>query len=139
VSPFFIKQLLLVPLNTARKDFKFCSIFVELFVFIFESPFFLTTGESNKISSQKNLLVPITPEIQDSPVMNSQQCIHHKEVESLWCILHREVETFGIYITENCFRFYKFLRACHKFTETTIQKIDYELSYMPINLRDSCL
>jgi hypothetical protein len=41
---FFIKQLLLVPLNTARQDFKFFRIFEELFEFVIDSPVYSSPG-----------------------------------------------------------------------------------------------
>jgi hypothetical protein len=41
---FFIKHLLLVPIGMPRADFKFFRIFVELFVFIIDSPVMNTPG-----------------------------------------------------------------------------------------------
>ncbi len=41
---FFIKHLLLVPIGMARTDFKFFRIFVELFVFVIDSPAMNTPG-----------------------------------------------------------------------------------------------
>ncbi len=41
---FFIKHLLLVPIGTPRTDFEFFRIFVELFVFVIDSPAMNTPG-----------------------------------------------------------------------------------------------
>ncbi len=41
---FFIKQLRLVPMGMPRNDFKFFRIFVELFVFVIDSPVMNTPG-----------------------------------------------------------------------------------------------
>jgi hypothetical protein len=41
---FFIKQLLLVPMGMSRNDFEFFRIFVELFVFVIDSPVMNTPG-----------------------------------------------------------------------------------------------
>ncbi len=41
---FFIKQLLLVPIGKPRNDFEFFRIFVELFVFVIDSPAINTPG-----------------------------------------------------------------------------------------------
>ncbi len=41
---FFIKQLLLVSIGKSRNDFEFFRIFVELFVFVIESPVMNTPG-----------------------------------------------------------------------------------------------
>jgi hypothetical protein len=41
---FFIKQLLLVPIGKPRNDFEFFRIFVELFVFVIDSPVMNTPG-----------------------------------------------------------------------------------------------
>jgi hypothetical protein len=41
---FFIKQLLLVPLNMARQDFKFFRIFEELFEFVIDTPVYSLPG-----------------------------------------------------------------------------------------------
>jgi hypothetical protein len=41
---FFIKQLLLVPIGKPRNDFKFFRIFVDLFVFVIDSPVMNTPG-----------------------------------------------------------------------------------------------
>jgi hypothetical protein len=38
---FFIEQLHLVRLDMPRKDLQFCLIFVELFVFLIDSPMYL--------------------------------------------------------------------------------------------------
>jgi hypothetical protein len=51
---FFIKQLLLVPTGMPRNDFEFFRIFVELFVFVIDSPAMNTPGsrlESCRFSS----------------------------------------------------------------------------------------
>jgi hypothetical protein len=64
-SVFFIKKFLLVPLDILEKDFAFCRIFVELFVFVIDSPVYLLPGESTKVALR------ITPERHDSPVMNT--------------------------------------------------------------------
>ncbi len=52
-SVFFIKQLFLVPMGMPRNDFEFFRIFVELFVFVIDSP------------------VVNTPRSHDSTVMNT--------------------------------------------------------------------
>jgi hypothetical protein len=44
MSGFFIKQLLWVPIGMPRNDFKFIRIFVELFVFVIDSPVMNTPG-----------------------------------------------------------------------------------------------
>jgi hypothetical protein len=41
---FFIKHLLLVPLDTPRKDFEFFRIFEELFEFVIDSPVYSLPG-----------------------------------------------------------------------------------------------
>jgi hypothetical protein len=41
---FFIKHLLLVPLDTPRKDFEFFQIFKELFEFLIDSPVYSLPG-----------------------------------------------------------------------------------------------
>jgi hypothetical protein len=41
---FFIKQLLLVPKGMPRNDFEFFRKFVELFVFVIDSPVMNTPG-----------------------------------------------------------------------------------------------
>ncbi len=41
---FFIKHLLLVPLDTLRKDFEFFRIFEELFEFVIDSPVYSLPG-----------------------------------------------------------------------------------------------
>ncbi len=41
---FFIKHLLLVPLDTPRKDFKFFRIFEELIEFVIDSPVYSLPG-----------------------------------------------------------------------------------------------
>ncbi len=41
---FFIKHLLLVPIGMPRTDFEFFRIFVELFVFVIDSPAMNTPG-----------------------------------------------------------------------------------------------
>ncbi len=41
---FFIKQLILVPIGKPRNDFEFIRIFVELFVFVIDSPVMNTSG-----------------------------------------------------------------------------------------------
>ncbi len=41
---FFIKHLLLVPIGMPRIDFEFFRIFVELFVFVIDSPAMNTPG-----------------------------------------------------------------------------------------------
>ncbi len=41
---FFIKHLLLVPIGMPRTDFEFFLIFVELFVFVIDSPVMNTPG-----------------------------------------------------------------------------------------------
>jgi hypothetical protein len=43
---FFTKQLLLVQLDTPRKDFKFLQIIKGFFLFISNSPVYFTIGES---------------------------------------------------------------------------------------------
>jgi hypothetical protein len=82
---FFIKQLLLVLLDTPRKDFDFFRLFEELFVFVIDFlvysppgsraspvrlPGVFIAGESTYIGLQKNLLMQNTPGSQDSPVIN---------------------------------------------------------------------
>ncbi len=43
-SLFFLKQLLLVPIDTSRDDFDFLKIFMELFIFVTDSPVMSTPG-----------------------------------------------------------------------------------------------
>ncbi len=43
-SGFFIRNLLLVPLDTPRKDFKFFRRFKELFEFVIDSPVYSSPG-----------------------------------------------------------------------------------------------
>jgi hypothetical protein len=43
---FFIEQFHLVRLDMPRKDLKFCPIFVELFVFLIDSPVYLLFSQS---------------------------------------------------------------------------------------------
>jgi hypothetical protein len=44
VSGFFFKLLLMVRIGTSRNDFEFFRIFVELFVFVIDSPVMDTPG-----------------------------------------------------------------------------------------------
>ncbi len=71
---FFIKQLLLVPLHTSRKDFKNFQIFQEFLVFVIYFQVYTTmeswfSRESSSIGLQKNLWMQNTPGSQHSPVM----------------------------------------------------------------------
>ncbi len=80
---FFIEQLHLVRLDMPRKDLQFCLIFVELFVFLIDSPMYLLFSQSGVETTQckyphrvdqnwfaKHLLVPDT---QNSPVVMKTQ------------------------------------------------------------------
>ncbi len=60
VSVFLFKQLLLVPVGTSSNDFEFFRIFMELFVFVIDSPF-----EFFRIFMELFVFVI------DSPVMNT--------------------------------------------------------------------
>ncbi len=66
---FFIKHLLLVSLDTPRKDFKFFRIFEELFKFVIDSP------------------------VYSQPGSRDSWCIHHRRVVTPRCIHYRGVET----------------------------------------------
>ncbi len=69
VLSFFASLILLVPLDTPRKDFKVFRIFEELFVFVIDSSVYSPPG------------------IRDS------QCIHHQGAVTPQCIHHQWVET----------------------------------------------
>ncbi len=61
---FFIKHLLLVPLDMPRKDFKFFRIFEELFEFVIDSPVYsLPVSRDSPVYS--------SPGSRDSPVFSS--------------------------------------------------------------------
>jgi hypothetical protein len=61
---FFIKHILLVPLDTPRQDFKFFRIFENLFEFVIDSPVY---------SQPRSRDSPVysSPGIRDSPVYSS--------------------------------------------------------------------
>ncbi len=61
---FFIKQLLLVPLDKARQDFEFFRIFEELFEFVIDSPVYSLPGS-------RDSLVYSSPGSRDSPEYSS--------------------------------------------------------------------
>jgi hypothetical protein len=61
---FFIKHLLLVPLDTPRKDFEFFRIFEELFEFVIDSPAYSLGGS-------RDSPVYSSPGSRDSPVYSS--------------------------------------------------------------------
>jgi hypothetical protein len=61
---FFIKQLLLVPLNTARQYFEFFRLFEELFEFVIDSLVYSLPGS-------RDSSVYSSPGSRDSPVYSS--------------------------------------------------------------------
>ncbi len=76
---FFIKHLLLVPLDTPRKDIKFVQIFKELFAFVIDSPVYsLPEGQTPRCIHVRGFVTP--------------QCIHHRGVATLQCIHLRGVD-----------------------------------------------
>jgi hypothetical protein len=85
-SGFFIKQLVIVPLNTSGKDFKFFRIFEELFVFVVDLPVYSPPGSRNS---------PLYSSLwsRDSPVMNTPGgqpklgSLH----KTCWCKIHQGV------------------------------------------------
>jgi hypothetical protein len=87
---FFIKQLLLVPLDMPRKDFKVFRIFEELFVFVIDSSVYSPPGirdsqcihhqgalprNQPKLVYKRTLLVQNTLGSQDSPVINTPESL----------------------------------------------------------------
>jgi hypothetical protein len=72
---FFIKHLLLVPLDTPRKDFEFFRIFEELFEFVIDSTVYSLPGsrDSPVYSSPGSRDSPVysSPGSWDSPVVNT--------------------------------------------------------------------
>ncbi len=78
---FFLKQFLLVPIYTSRNYFEFFQIFVELFLFVFDSPVMNTPGshDSTKVNTSASIDSPvysppgsqirigITPQIEITP------------------------------------------------------------------------
>ncbi len=65
LSPFFIKQITLVLLDMSIKDFEFCRILGELFIFLIDSALYSPPGSQSKLILKKHLLVPNTPGSQD--------------------------------------------------------------------------
>ncbi len=102
---FSAMQLLLVPLDTPRKDFKFCRIFVELFEFLINYMVYLPQGS-------RHSPVYSPPGNQDSPVCSSP----------------RNVVDSGSHFTT-------FKEHSAIFTGIIIQKIDCGLLYLPNDLR----
>jgi hypothetical protein len=49
---FFINHLLLVPLDTPRKDFEFFRIFKELFQFVIDSPVYSSSNAKDSKESR---------------------------------------------------------------------------------------
>ncbi len=61
---FFIKHLLIVPLNTPRNDFEFFRIFEELFKIVIDSPVYSLSGSQDSP-------VYSSPGNRDSPMFSS--------------------------------------------------------------------
>jgi hypothetical protein len=72
---YFIKQLLLVPLDMPRKDFKFFRIFEKLFVFLINSPVYSIPGSRDSLvySPLGSHDSPVYSSLgsKNSPVMNT--------------------------------------------------------------------
>jgi hypothetical protein len=64
---FFIKYLLLVSLDTPRKDFEFFRILEELFEFVIDSPVYSQPGSRDS-------------PVYSPPGAETRQCIHHRGV-----------------------------------------------------------
>jgi hypothetical protein len=95
---FFIKHLLLVPLDTPRKDFDFFRIVEELFEFVIDSPVYSLPGsrDSPVYSSPGSRDSPLSssPGSRDFPVVNtpgSRPKLVKKR--TFWCKILQGVET----------------------------------------------
>ncbi len=97
VCVFSSNKLLLVPSHMPRKDFEFCWIFVELFVFIIDPllPRGTASNESRLPGHLPQLscdsLVYSSPKSRDLPVMNNRSKLLSKK--TCWCQIHQEVMT----------------------------------------------
>ncbi len=93
---FFIKQLLLFPLDMPRKDFEFFRIFKKLFVFLIDSPVYSLPGswDSPVYSPPGSRDSPMysSPGSLNSPMMNTPGS-QPKFVFKKTCKIHQAVKT----------------------------------------------